>query len=66
MIYMEHLVLFRKGNETGNLWGYEMVGDWREPSGWSRLNLATGFHQSQRSYYFWRIYVWILISSDLL
>jgi hypothetical protein len=38
--------LCRKGNETGNLWGYEMVGDWRQPSGWRRINLATGVHQS--------------------
>ncbi len=53
--------LLRKGNETGNLWGYEMVGDWREPSGWRRFNIATGIHQSQRSSFSCVFYVLLQI-----
>jgi len=33
----------RKGNETGNLWAYERVGDWTTPEGWSRRSLISGF-----------------------
>jgi len=33
----------RSGNETGNLWAYELVGDWTEPAGWNRRSLKSGF-----------------------
>ena len=43
LLRIELKVLYRrKGNETGNLWGYEMIGDWSQPEGWTRMNLATG------------------------
>lgn len=33
----------RKGNETGNLWAYDMTGDWTSSSGWNRISLVSGF-----------------------